>query len=54
MLEKLHQQKQDMIHYLNLKLQIEDWHGVMDAAVDIREIEAQIKIIKEQRDYHGC
>ena len=35
---KLVNQKQGMINYLHLKLSQEDWHGVADAAMDIREI----------------
>jgi hypothetical protein len=37
-MQKLLRQKQGMIDYLNLKLSQEDWHGVADAAMDIREI----------------
>ena len=29
--------------YLHLRLQMRDWHGVMDAAADIREIQAMEK-----------
>ncbi len=31
--------------YLALKTRERDWHGVADAAMDIREIEAQLKMI---------
>ena len=31
--------------YLNLKVRERDWHGVADAAMDIREIEAQLRIL---------
>ena len=34
-----------MIAYLMLKIKQKDWHGVADAAMDIREMEA-----KEKRD----
>jgi hypothetical protein len=37
-MQKLLRQKHGMIDYLNLKLSQEDWHGVADAAMDIREI----------------
>ena len=33
--------KQVMINYLLLNVELEDWHGVTDAAVDIREMVAK-------------
>jgi hypothetical protein len=33
--------KEVMIAYLLLKIHQEDWHGVADAAMDIREMEAK-------------
>jgi hypothetical protein len=39
-----------MEKYLKLKTKERDWHGVADAAMDIREIEAQLKILKELVD----
>ena len=30
-----------MIEYLNLKVQEEDWHGVSDAANDLRELDVR-------------
>jgi hypothetical protein len=33
--------KEIMVEYLLLKVRQEDWHGVSDAAVDIREMEAK-------------
>lgn len=33
--------------YLALKLEQRDWHGVADAAMDIRELEAQLRILAE-------
>ena len=39
-----------MIEYLMTRLDIEDWHGVQDAASDIREIDAQLKILGERSD----
>lgn len=38
------QQREIMIQYLKLKVFLEDWHGVADAAMDIRELEAKYKI----------
>jgi len=32
--------------YLDLKVNEEDWHGVADAAMDIREIAAELRCIE--------
>lgn len=32
-----------LIAYLRAKVDIEDWHGVADAACDLREIDAEIR-----------
>lgn len=32
-----------MAEYLKVKMSEEDWHGVADAAMDLREIEVEIK-----------
>lgn len=42
----LNDQLSTMKEYIKLRLSLEDWHGVMDAAVDIREIACQIKILE--------
>lgn len=34
-------QIETMVAYLRLKLEARDWHGVSDAASDIRELEAR-------------
>ena len=42
-----------MVTYLLLKVDEEDWHGVADAAMDIREIVAEIygwKMCKKSLD----
>lgn len=46
-LSKLIKQKQGMVEYLELKLSQEDWHGVADAAMDIREIVSKSTAICE-------
>jgi hypothetical protein len=46
-LENLNKQKEGMLSYLYLKASQEDWHGVADAAMDIREIISKITIINE-------
>ena len=38
-----------MIDYLYLKVQVEDWHAVADAAMDIREMIAKEQAIENQR-----
>lgn len=35
--------RQTMVEYLRAKVTDEDWHGVADAAMDLREIEAELK-----------
>lgn len=34
-------QRQTLIDYLLHKVEIADWHGVADAAMDLRELEAE-------------
>ena len=36
-----------MEKYLDLKRTQRDWHGVADAAMDIRELEAQLRILRQ-------
>jgi len=42
---KLTEEKAGMTEYLKLKMKQEDWHGVADAAMDIREIVAKLQIL---------
>jgi len=42
---KLLEEKAGMTEYLKLKMKQEDWHGVADAAMDIREIVAKLQIL---------
>lgn len=35
-----------MLAYLKLRLELDDMHGVMDAAADIREIDAQLRMLR--------
>jgi len=37
-----------MIAYMQLKIRQRDWHGVADAANDIREMEARMKEKKNE------
>ncbi len=40
----LERRKQVLILYLLSKVEDEDWHGVADAAMDLREIDIEIKL----------
>ena len=48
-LDDLLLKKLGMIDYLKLKVEMCDWHGVADAAMDIREIEAVQKMLDNLR-----
>lgn len=41
-----------MIAYLRLRLEMQDWHGVMDAAADLRELEVARRLLLEGLDEH--
>lgn len=45
--EKLEKRLKGMKEYLLLKFDEEDWHGVADAAMDIRELIAELKCVKK-------
>jgi hypothetical protein len=36
--------------YLALRVRMRDWHGVMDAAADLRELEAELRGVKGDAD----
>jgi len=38
-----------LLVYLHECVRIEDWHGVQDAASDIREVCAALKVLEKQR-----
>jgi hypothetical protein len=40
-------QKRVMLNYLQLMIARKDWHGVADAAMDLREMEAEQPKVKE-------
>ncbi len=46
-IEDLEEQIEELSDYLQLKVKQADWHGVADAAMDIRELQAQIKLLKQ-------
>jgi hypothetical protein len=43
----LEENKKILIEYLSLKATEHDWHGVSDAANDIRVIEAKVEVFKK-------
>jgi hypothetical protein len=46
MIQELEKQIQQLIQYMNVKISQRDWHGVADAAMDIRELEAKIQVYR--------
>ncbi len=42
LVDDLLKRREGLVAYLQLKVDDRDWHGVADAAMDIREVEAQI------------
>ena len=44
--DQLEQQIGVLVEYIRLKIEQADWHGIADAANDIRVIEAQIKVLE--------
>lgn len=47
MIERLASYREILISYLQVKVKEEDWHGVADAASDIREIETKLKLLNQ-------
>ena len=41
-IDNLLHRKEMMVKYMKLKMEEEDWHGVADAAMDIRDIESEL------------
>lgn len=35
--------RETLVRYLAEKASLEDWHGVMDAAADLREIDSELR-----------
>lgn len=44
---RLERQRALMRDYLAMRLELEDWHGVQDAASDIREIDARLAQLRD-------
>ncbi len=45
-IDKLRKRRPITIQDLLVKAENEDWHGVADAAMDLREIDAQLKALR--------
>lgn len=45
-LKDLAKRKHLFVSYLKDRVLVEDWHGVQDAASDIREIEAEMRALE--------
>lgn len=43
---RLERRRKLLIDYLDDQVEHEDWHGVMDAAADLREIDAQLAVLR--------
>jgi hypothetical protein len=46
---KLVEQRKVMFDYLLLRVELQDMHGIQDAASDIREIDAKLAILRENQ-----
>lgn len=46
LIEQLKYKKIVLISYLESKIHDEDWHAIADAAMDLREIEAKLAILR--------
>lgn len=44
-LADLQRQRATMLDYLRLRLSLEDWHGVRDAAADLEVIEGKLRVV---------
>lgn len=43
------EEKKILLQYIMMKIKQQDWHGVADAAMDLREIEVKIKNTKKDK-----
>lgn len=40
--------RERMVAYLKMKLEDEDWHGVQDAGSDLRDIDSELKGLRQE------
>lgn len=43
---QLEENRRQLVAYLTMKMIDEDWHGVADAAMDLRELDAELRIVR--------
>jgi hypothetical protein len=53
-LEELYKRKKLYISYLLDRVTTSDWHGVQDAASDLREIEVEISYVEKYHNEKHC
>ena len=44
-----HTQREILLEYLQVMIALEDWHGVADVAMDLRELEAKNKKSEDKK-----
>lgn len=49
-LEVLEERRKVMKEYLQHRVDDEDWHGVMDASADLREIDTEIRVLSAKKN----
>ena len=52
-LEELEKEIQELVNYAQLKIRQRDWHGVADAMMDSRELEAKKELLLQQENKGG-
>jgi hypothetical protein len=45
---KLLSQRQTLLDYLEMKVEVEDFHAVADAAMDLRELDVRLRILEDE------
>ena len=46
-------QREIFLDYMQVKIVQEDWHGVADIAMDLRELEAKYKSLQSIKELHN-
>lgn len=47
--QELIERREQLVAYLQTKTKARDWHGVADAAMDLREVDAQLEVMNLAR-----
>jgi hypothetical protein len=53
MLDEVRRQLRIMTEYCELRHELQDWHGIMDASADIRELKAKEQVLLEVLGQEG-